>query len=408
MRHWFAVLPLLSLAACGGASGPESVGSIAPPAGNSGGSGGGVTPAPTPTPTPPATGGTGGGVTPTNPATPTPTPTPGHFLSLSTAKSFDAIGGFQSLQVDEATNAVLYQGNASTVRAPSGQVTYDPRDGTFTINFVDTKAGVNVANMRYQDPVHRTEPVGLAGPEYGVPALEGFNYLQAVGGSSSADVSDRVTFFYQRPGSSTYYVSLGGYVHNIFTNPDLESAATSTSTYERGAFVFGDQTLRSQIPVSGTGTYTGGMIASMITGNENFQWIGSGRSELTFDFSKSTMAILLTGRLDAASTKGIPINDATLLFPSGSEFRATGSGTIDLVRTGGFTGGFDSVTFTNGTTQTVVYDRVNPDTNIAGANSIDGAFFGPNAVNAGGNFRIIGGVPNQRVDILGAFTGAKQ
>jgi len=407
MRHWIAVLPLLSLAACGGASGPESVGSIAPPAGNSGGSGGGVTPAPGPTPTPPATGGTGGGVTPATP-TPTPTPAPSNFLSIPTAKSFDAIGGFQSLQVDEATNGVLYQANASTVRAPSGQVTYDPRDGNFTINFVDPKAGVSAANMRYQDPMHRTDPVGLAGPAYGIPALENFNYLQSAGSSSSAEVSDRVTFFYQRPGSSTYYVSLGGYVHNVFTKPGSPSEATSTSTYERGAFVFGDQTLRSQVPVSGTGTYTGGMIASMISGSDNFQWIGSGKSELTFDFSRSTMTMLLTGRLDAASTKGIPINDNTLLFPSGSDFRATGSGTIDLVRTGGFTGGFNSVTFSNGTATTVVLDRVNPNNNFAGANSIDGAFFGPNAVNAGGNFRIVGGEPNQRVDILGAFTGAKQ
>ena len=29
-------------------------------------------------------------------------------------------------------------------------------------------------------------------------------------------------------------------------------------------------------------------------------------------------------------------------------------------------------------------------------------------VNVGGNFRIVGGVPDQRVDIQGAFTGAKK
>ena len=42
------------------------------------------------------------------------------------------------------------------------------------------------------------------------------------------------------------------------------------------------------------------------------------------------------------------------------------------------------------------------------ASSIDGSFYGPNAVEVGGSFRIVGGVPDQRVDILGAFTGAKK
>ena len=32
----------------------------------------------------------------------------------------------------------------------------------------------------------------------------------------------------------------------------------------------------------------------------------------------------------------------------------------------------------------------------------------PDAKNVGGSFRINGGIPNQRVDILGAFTGVKK
>lgn len=409
--HLIAALPLLALTACGGASGPESVGSVAPPAGSTGGSGGtgtGVTPTPSPAPTPTPTGGSGTGVTPAPTPTPTPAPTPTHFLSVSAAKTFDAIGSLHSNAVDEATQAVLYQGNASTVRSPTGSVTYDPRDGTFSINFVDTKAGVNTANFRYQDPAHRTEPtLRYATPEYGVPAFNNFNYLQAIGPQSAVDVIDRITFFYQRPGSSTYYVSLAGYVHNVFTNPSSANAPTSTSTYERGALVFGDQTARAQIPVSGTGSYKGGMIASMITGQNNFQWI-EGSSDLSFDFGKATMTMLLTGTLNASYIKGDPVPEASLRFPTGSVFNASASGTIDLVRNGGFTGQFNSVSFTSGSTNTVVYDRVNPVSSTAGANSIDGAFFGPNAVNVGGNFRIVGGVPNERLDILGAFTGAKQ
>ena len=93
-----AALPLLALTACGGASGPQTVGTIA-----SAGS----------------------------------TPTPSTFLAVTEARTFDALGSFHKLDVEEATGAVLYAGNAATVRAPSGQITYSPRDGIFTLNFVD-------------------------------------------------------------------------------------------------------------------------------------------------------------------------------------------------------------------------------------------------------------------------------
>lgn len=389
MRSLIAALPLLALTACGGASGPESVGSVAPPAGSGG------------------SGGTGGSVTPTPSPTPTPTPTPTHFLSIAAAKTFDAVGSFHSLQRDGTTGGVLYRGNASTVRTPSGTVNYDPRDGIFTINFVDDKAGIATADFRYQDPVHRTELMNFATPAYGVPALADFNYLQAVGPANAAETIDRVTFFYQRPGSSAYHVSLAGYVRNTFPVPGSAGEATAVSTYERGAMVFGDQTARAQIPVSGTGTYTGGLLATMVANSNYFQWI-SGTSQVSIDFGRATMSMLLTGTVDAAYTNGIPAGTGDLFIPTGAVFSASGSGTIDLVRNGGFTGQFNSVTFTAGTTTSVVYEPVNPSSPSAGANSIDGAFFGPSAVNVGGNFRIIGGLPGQRVDILGAFAGAKQ
>ena len=51
---------------------------------------------------------------------------------------------------------------------------------------------------------------------------------------------------------------------------------------------------------------------------------------------------------------------------------------------------------------------MNGATSVAGASSIDGTFYGPDAKNIGGSFRIVGGVPNRRLDILGAFAGAKK
>lgn len=370
MRSLIALLPLLSLAACGGA-GPESAGSIAAPAGTSAGSGTGVS--------------TGTGTT-------TPT-TPANFLDLTAAKTFDAVGSFQSLSVVAATGASLYQGNAATVRAPSGSISYDPRDGIFSVAFTDTKAGI-ARTLRFQDPAHRTD----TSPAYTyaeVPNLTGFNYLTAL------DTDERATFFYQRPGTSTTYVSLAGFVR---TNV---AATTGDRLTERGVMVFGDQTLRAQIPVSGTGTYNGGFLATMISGGSSTQWL-NGTSTVGIDFGAGTMSLALKGTVGDAYINNTRVNDGVA---SGSTFTATAHGLVNLVSSGGFTGKFDSVTFTNVTTQGVTavdFTSVNPTTNVAGASSVDGTFFGPNAVNVGGDFRVIGGVPNTRVDILGAFTGAKQ
>lgn len=429
MRSVIAALPLLALAACGGASGPQTVGSIAAPAGG-GTTSGGTT-----------SGGTGGGVgTGTGGGTSTPTPTAANFLDVTAATTFNAVGSFQSLDVKETgvyavSGPVLYQGNAATVRAPSGTVSYDPRDGIFTVQFTDTKAGMQTGPVRFQDPGHRTEIGVASGTGFGVPNLTDFNYLEVVGpsarGASAGDLgrADSITFFYQRPGSQTKYVSLAGYVRNAFdrTADPLTFKADTESNFQRGAMVFGQDTIRSQIPISGTGTYTGGLLASMLVNTtidnasgrlpNYFQWI-TGNSTITLDFGKQTMAMMLTGTVQGATYGGqnVPANQLTV--PGGARFEAKGSGTISLTSSGGFTGSFGGsdaaglanyVRFVNGATTTAVNTTsVAQGTSVAGASSIDGAFFGPDAVNVGGNLRIVGGTPGQRVDILGAFTGAKQ
>jgi hypothetical protein len=88
----------------------------------------------------------------------------------------------------------------------------------------------------------------------------------------------------------------------------------------------------------------------------------------------------------------------THVLDAGATFNASASGSIDLINKGGFSGQVGSASFTQGGTTTQV--------NIAGS-SIDGAFYGPNAQEVGGGFRVVGGTPDQRIDILGAFTGKK-
>lgn len=370
-------LPLLVLAACSGA-GPETVGSVAPPSGSTGtGSTG--------------SGGSGGGVSPTPGATPTPTPSANFLSGLTTETSFSAIGAMHSFDYTTVNNVTYeqYQGNASTVNAPSGTITYSPRDGIFSIAFNDTKAGV-ADTITFQDPAHRADYNPENTPVLEAPNLAGFNYLEA------GDATQRATFFYQRPDATTY-VTLAGFTRTA-------NDATGVTKREHGVFVFGSLTPQAQVPISGTASYTGGFLASAVLNTDYLQWI-AGNSTINVDFGKSTVGLGFTGAIGTTFRDGAIVPDASLIYPSGTAFTATGHATIDLLRSGGFSGVFDSAKLG---ADTINFSGINAGSNVAGASSIDGAFFGPGAVNVGGNFRIVGGVPGQRVDIQGAFTGAKK
>lgn len=389
MRATLAVLslPLLSLAACGGSgAGTQSLGSIAPPIG-----GGTVA---------------GGGVVASTP-TPSPTSSPATFLDVQTTTSFDAVGAMHTIDVD-ANNASLYQGNASTVATPSGTITYNPRDGIFTVAIADSAAGVT-RNASYQDPAHRTDFLPGRTPQREVPDLPLFNYLRAASGTDSTD-----TFFYKRPGNTASYVSLAGFVHQSTT--DANDPTSPAFHSERGVLVFGTKTALLGIPASGSGHFDGDFLATMIaTGsgdnsarmNLPLQWI-SGTSSVDVDFGKSTVAVGLSGTVGAAYLGNLRANDFYTGVAAGSTFAANGTATIAGLG-GNFAGKFVSAGFTNaGTTTNVDFAPISAASSVAGASSIDGTFYGPNAVNVGGNFRITGGVPEQRIDILGAFTAAKK
>jgi hypothetical protein len=387
MRATLAILslPLLSLAACGGGgAGTQSLGSIAPPI-----SGGTVA---------------GGGVVA---VTPTPTSTPTSFLDVKTTTTFDALGALHSIDVD-ANNASLYQGNASTVSTPSGTITFDPRDGIFTVAIADAKAGLT-RSVTYQDPAQHTDFLPGRTPQSEVPDLAGFNYLRAASGTDSTD-----TFFYKRPGTTASYVSLAGFVHQ--TTFDANDPNSPAFHSERGVLAFGTKTGSLGIPASGSGHFEGDFLATMIASgsrdngariNLPLQWI-SGTSSIDVDFAKSTVALGLTGTVGAAYLGNSRANDFYTGVAAGSTFTANGTATIAGVG-GNFAGKFLTAGFTSaGTTTPVNFAPISTASSVAGASSIDGTFYGPNAVNIGGNFRITGGVPDQRLDILGAFTGAKK
>ena len=415
MRLLILLATTTMLAACGGA-GPQAAGGSAPPTGTGGDGTGG--------------GGDGGGGTAHT------------FVDPQDPKTYTAVGASHSYNytVEDAIapnagqGGQLYQGDATTVRNSNLTIAYNPRDAIFDVSFNNGDAGTSAAS-RFQDPLHRTDFGGVIEPQIGTPNLgsaqfgiEGVNYLES--GSSSnvffaipdefvfglADPAlggsyEGTTFFYQTPGTETQYVSFAGYLRNraTVTNVEIENADGSTTEFlrqnnqfERGAFAFGELTPNDQVPTTGTGSFEGTMLASMVfndqpdtNGNTDtyFQWI-AGRATTNVDFGANTFALSLNGTVDA------PLFDGTSRQHSvreGAGFRANGGGDINLVSAGGFFGQFNEAWFVNPGGQRL-------DLVIAGS-SIDGAFYGPNGAELGGGYRIVGGTPDERIDILGTFVG---
>lgn len=401
MRNRLVLVSLAALAGCSGGGNQTvgSAGSVAPP-------------------------GSGSGSTTTH-----------SFVTPTEAKTYSAIGGVHRYQysTDDRDTAdqysEIYQGNASTARNSGITVAYDPRDAIFDVRIVDAAAGTNDM-LRFQDPVHRTDFGGARQPQGGTPDIAGkqIQYLQAGGntGSISYDPAqsttfpvgdaggtrDVSTFFYQKPGTTTDYVTLAGFVRNatsVVTVTPPGGAAGSEylrqdNTLERAAFVYGERTQNSAVPRTGTATFTGEMLATMVYNdrldiNANastyFQWI-DGSATTTVDFAANTFTNSMTGTVFAPQFDAFTSRIATI--GAGAGFAASGSGQIDLVNAGGFIGQINSASFTQGGVTTAV--------NIAGS-SVDGTFYGPTANEVGGGFRIVGGTPDERIDILGAFTGAK-
>jgi hypothetical protein len=417
MRIAILLIGTSLLSACGGGGGTQSAGNI---------------------PAPVATGSTPGTGTAANHS----------FTAPTVDKTYKAIGAGHNfkyaIEIDNINNIVsaqgaeLYQGNATTVRDSSISVSYSPRDAIFDISYVDVKAGLS-SSSRFQDPAHRTDFGGAVEPQQGTPQLTtpGIQYLQNSNPITTSSIGlvpgyllgrlaplqatgtyDQTTFFYQKPGTSTKYVTFAGFMRNSITldrrtteavpatatTPAVAATSFTTHTYDlsRGLFVFGENTA-SGVPKTGTGSFSGTMLASMIfndqiDNNPNapsyFQMI-EGTASSRFDFGANTFSLDLTGTTYAPQSDFIGGN--TSVIQSNAAFRALGAGRIDLVTTGGFTGQFQQAWF------------VNPggarfDVNIAGS-SIDGGFYGPAANEVGSSFRIVGGTPDERIDILGVFVG---
>ncbi len=432
MRNLAILLTATTLAACGG--GASSVSGTAVSSGT----------------------GSVGTTTPVDPYT--------EFVSPTVPRTFQGIGGTLVMDYntdnrtitngtspfpgDDGQQGFAFGGYSSTVRSSKISLAYDPRDAIFTLTV--TGANANNTQTRFQDPASRTDFAGARTPQWGIDDISAYPgigqnsnyaYLQAgdgdprspylasgggfvifgdnntppsVGNIAAAASYQSSNLFYERPGTGgTKYVSLAGFIRNSlsWSPATLSSGRVIAQTIwhlERGAFAYGLQTDQNAVPRTGSGTYTGTMLATMVfnptldagTGSlpNYFQWI-SGTSTTNVNFATGAVTLGLNG-IVGRPAYDLQTSPQQITIAQGTTFTAAGTATIDLIRTGGFTGQFQSARFgatTNG---------ANPVVTIAGS-TIDGAFFGPAAEELGGGFRIVGGNPDQRIDIVGAFKGKK-
>ncbi|MBV1917806.1 MAG: transferrin-binding protein-like solute binding protein [Sphingomonadaceae bacterium] len=404
------------LAACGG-GGPQTISSA---------------------PSPPTGGGIAGGGTAN---------TEHSFANPTQAKTYTGIGGNQvyDYSTDDRfccnQQAQIYAGNTTTVRDSSISISYDPADAIYELTVADPKTGAN-ANTRFQDPASRTDFGGLQEPQWGTPELsnQNINYLQAGDGnprspydrsgtgfvdSGTNEIAptgqpgssySSTSLFLLEPGKETQYVTFAGYVRNSLTfgtfildGEEVEHEQTIWHL-ERGAFAFGDATANDSVPTTGSGSYQGSMLASMIfnptidgqdiSGLSSlpsyFQWI-EGTANISVDFAQSSFDLSLDGTVLAPQIDTYTAPAASVL-QAGAQFSATGKGDVNLINFGGFKGFIDSANFNHGGQSRSVA--------IEGS-TVDGTFYGPDGEEVGGGFRIVGGNPDERVDIMGAFVGQK-
>ena len=401
-----------------------------------------------------------GGTAVTGGATGTGAPTPppdqyAEFANPTSAHTYAGVGGTHKYtyltdgRVRAGQQNQLYAGNATTVRDSGISVTYDPRDGIYTLAVFDQKSGANT-NVRFQDPAHRTDFGGAKEPQWGVPNLDvpvdkNVRFLEVgtgtgvvFGGSNTIPSSgepgsstDTTTLFFEVPGTTTKYVGYAGYIRNrISTGQGTVGGVqipVENFDIERGAFAFGQHTPQGSVPKTGTGRYSGSMLATMVNNptldtSEDptyFQWI-SGTSTVNVDFATSKVDLAFNGTVSAPQVDRytvFPGQTAQVAIAGGSTFSATGTAAIDLVNNGGFAGTVTEATFRSATGQTLqhllppanVQQNTKAEGVIAGS-SVNGAFYGPGGTpdrtEVGGGFRIVGGTPDQRIDIVGGFTGA--
>ncbi len=342
----------------------------------------------------------------------TPSPTLG---ALTGPATFNTASAHQLY--NQTGGGVFYTGVQPVTVSDNMKITRDPRDATYIVSI--TGLDPVSANTRFQDPAHRTTYTGAAAdlaaqaesPDLVLgtllPNIPNTEYYSAgsVSGTSPRTVSKSV-FFTERVGtaeSSTQYVSWGA-----FWKYDASGEiALRAQSFQRSSAIFGYNTLAANVPKTGTANYSGGLYADVIDAR-TFYTIG-GTSNFAIDFAGSKGTFSLNGRFVSAGP------DPALAPRLGSTFVAAGEIILARPATGAntsataapigvFSGKVTSLALGG---STIDYLPNETRANSFQGTSVEGGFFGPRAEEIGATFRIVGGVPDQRIDITGAVTGRK-
>lgn len=311
------------------------------------------------------------------------------------------------------------------------KITRDPRDATYSL--VIASAGVS-QNIRWQDPLHRTlfpqigitpNPItgrqligdGTAANFYadgGVgPARPNIEYYE----SSSATAVN--TLFFERVGVNTRYVTWMGFRSTQFTQPktdstfylnvtdanpnnDLEDNQTLVKedlVINRSAYVYGINTLAKDVPNTGSATYTGSLFANTINYLSLDTIYGTAKTDI--NFANNTVGLTLNGTFSVSGASFNAVGSALVQRPDIPNTALNPNAVQPISR---IVGSFSQVNI-GGVALTPSPNASLP--NTFQASTIEGGFFGPGAAEVGGAFRIVGGQPDTRIDVMGAFTGKK-
>lgn len=286
----------------------------------------------------------GDSVSSTPPPAPTPTPPPPTYLKL-TDLSGDRT--FKTAGVKYDPGAAGFS-NVSSLAYPDGvQVAYTAASDSYTLSITGATTTTFV-------------PSEIAQPQ-SAP-----NVVQYLKRNSSGAVTDVLTLIIPTSnGVSLNYTLVGTWGTNL---------ATSTPTYRIG--VGGIPTLASDVPKTGSATYTVGAGGSANNNGTNYSLQGNSTATFAANFGSGTVATTL-------NLAGVTGSGATPV--SFGSFNGTGT----ISSTGpGFGGTFNGTAFNSSATSGV----------------FSGVFFGPQAIEAGYAYALKAGT----FSAVGAVTGAKQ
>jgi hypothetical protein len=334
---------------------------------------------------------------------------PRSFNSASASQRYTNSGGGE-----------IYEGNQPITINDGFVITRDPRDATYIV--VIKGQNTIAANTRYQDPAHRTNYAGASASlarlsvqpsvDYDLstllPNIANTEYYASGSVSADTPVTVRKTIlFTERVGtaaSSTQYVSWAAY----WQYDAAGEAAKRVQTLQRSSAVFGFNTLAQNVPTTGNATYNGGFYADAIDGNQFYTLAGTSTFGVNFVTNQGTFG--LNGKFVSAGPNE-PSFAARLgqTFTAGGDFalvrpETAGSATSTTAPIGVFSGKVTSLAL-GGTT----YEYLPNETKLLAfqGSSVEGGFFGPRAEEIGATFRIVGGTPDQRLDITGAATARR-